>query len=511
MFGNVLRFVRCMGISKLWAGFLFPALWFVQPVLALETELQVVRFPENEDIELNMLPTRRVPEASMRAKVDFEQGQVRIELNYRNMKPAVLFGGDVTCYVVWAVNRDGTAENLGELWVRPERSNDRVRFSTGQRSFALLVTAESYYQVDRPSEVVIFQNAASSNPRAPSSGVLFSSFAEPPAIGIPSLETVRYDGQKPLDVVQAERVLEIARRMDADQYAETLFNDASLRLEQATVMAQHSRSRGGAQDYARRSVASSNEAIRITVRRKEAEALEQQIIERRQQMQQLEQRAAQAEQEAAELARAKTEAEQAIASARTELDQIAAEKESMEIAMADLRQKQQSLLESMKSLEADRARIEREKARVEEEKEIIEDRLQGALSQVAETRDSARGFILSLPDILFDVDQATLKPEARVVLAKLTGILLILPELNVRIEGHTDSTGSASYNMRLSQQRADSVFDFLAEQGLSSQRMRAVGYGMERPIADNSTREGRQRNRRVEIVIAEGEIQEEAG
>src|SRR5690606_6296425 len=187
--------------------------------------------------------------------------------------------------------------------------------------------------------------------------------------------------------------------------------------------------------------------------------------------------------------------------AKTELDQMAAEKERLEIAMADLRQKQQSLVESMKSLEADRARIEREKA-------IVEDRLQGALSQVAETRDSARGFILSLPDILFDVDQATLKPEARVVLAKLTGILLILPDLNVRIEGHTDSTGSASYNMRLSQQRADSVFNFLAEQGLSSQRMKAVGYGMERPIADNSTREGRQRNRRVEIIIAEGDIQE---
>src|SRR5690606_21037262 len=311
MFGSALHFARCIVISRLWAGLLFSTLWFVQPVLALETELQIVRFPENEDIELNMLPTRRVPEASMRAKVDFEQGQIRIELDYRNMKPAVLFGGDVTCYVVWAVNRDGTAENLGELWVRPERPNDRVRFSTGQRSFALLVTAESYFQVDRPSEVVIFQNAASTNPRAPSEGVLFSLFAEPPAIGIPSLETVRYDGRKPLDVVQAERVLEIARRMEADQYAESLFNDASLRLEQATVMAQHSQSRAGAQDYARRSVASSNEAIRLTLRRKEAEALDRQIAERQQQMQQLEQRAAQAEQEAAELAQAKAAAEQA--------------------------------------------------------------------------------------------------------------------------------------------------------------------------------------------------------
>jgi outer membrane protein OmpA-like peptidoglycan-associated protein len=127
---------------------------------------------------------------------------------------------------------------------------------------------------------------------------------------------------------------------------------------------------------------------------------------------------------------------------------------------------------------------------------------------VADTRESARGFIVNLPDILFDVGEATLKTDATVALAKLAGILLIMQDLNLRVEGHTDSTGTASFNLRLSERRADSVFDFLAAQGIQVARMKTAGYGMERPIADNSTAAGRSQNRRVEIIIAEGEVSE---
>jgi outer membrane protein OmpA-like peptidoglycan-associated protein len=143
---------------------------------------------------------------------------------------------------------------------------------------------------------------------------------------------------------------------------------------------------------------------------------------------------------------------------------------------------------------------------LEVEKVDLQGKLQSALSQVADTRESARGLIVSLPDILFDVGQATLKPDATIALAKLAGILLIMDDLNLRIEGHTDSTGSPSFNLRLSQRRADAVFDLLSSQGIRSSRIRTVGYGVERPVADNSSAEGRSRNRRVEIIIAEGEI-----
>jgi outer membrane protein OmpA-like peptidoglycan-associated protein len=158
-----------------------------------------------------------------------------------------------------------------------------------------------------------------------------------------------------------------------------------------------------------------------------------------------------------------------------------------------------ALVASVSALEVQSAALEREKA-------DLSSRLQGALSQVADTQSSARGMIVSLPDILFDTNEATLKDEAKVVIAKLAGILLILPELNLRVEGHTDSTGSADYNQMLSERRASSVRDFLAQQGIGGQRMVAVGYGLTRPVADNSTREGRASNRRVEIVISEGVV-----
>ena len=142
------------------------------------------------------------------------------------------------------------------------------------------------------------------------------------------------------------------------------------------------------------------------------------------------------------------------------------------------------------------------------EKEDLSARLQGALSQVADTQNTARGMVVSLPDILFDTNEATLKTEAKVVIAKLAGILLIMPDLNLRIEGHTDSTGSADYNQVLSERRAASVRDFLAGQGIDARRMVAVGYGMTRPVGDNATSAGRAKNRRVEIVIAEGTVAE---
>jgi outer membrane protein OmpA-like peptidoglycan-associated protein len=150
-------------------------------------------------------------------------------------------------------------------------------------------------------------------------------------------------------------------------------------------------------------------------------------------------------------------------------------------------------------------------AGLKEDRERLSNRLDQALSKVAETRNTARGTIVNLPDILFDLNESTLKPEARLVIAKLAGILLIMGDLNTRIEGHTDSTGSLGYNMSLSEARAESVRDFLFQQGIAADRMVTAGYGPARPIADNATSDGRAKNRRVEIVIAEGEIAEGTG
>ncbi|MFZ0427257.1 MAG: OmpA family protein [Acidobacteriota bacterium] len=463
--------------------------------------LHALRFSERRDVKVKLLPTRSVGDATMEGKVRIQEGQSWIEIKYEKMKPAVLFAGDVTCYVMWAVNRDGTAQNLGELWVRPGDEDGSAEFSTGFRNFALLVTAEAYYQVDTPSELVVFWNDQVADPPVASDSIFFNSFAAAPAHGVDSVADIRYDGKKPLDLIQAERVIDIARRLEAPKYAPQLFSQAQLELVQATNSYER-KVRGGAQRFARSSVASSNEAIRLTQRRIQMEQLEQQIAQRQQETQALEERANQAEAQLKSISEERQAALANLNETTRQLESLRAEREQLEQAMNSLQKTTATLREQQEQLRQDKAQLEQDKAQ-------LQNRLQSALSQVAETRESARGLIVNLPDILFDVGKATLKPEANMALAKLAGILLVMPDLNLRIEGHTDSTGSADFNKKLSLDRARSVFDLMASLGVASSRMETAGYGMEHPVADNSTAAGRQKNRRVEIVVAEGHIAEE--
>jgi outer membrane protein OmpA-like peptidoglycan-associated protein len=247
-------------------------------------------------------------------------------------------------------------------------------------------------------------------------------------------------------------------------------------------------------DYSRRTVAFAAEALQTTQRRKQAEALEAEIAQRRAVMEALETRARTAEEDAAAASTALAEASNALADADRQ-------RSAAEAAVA-------AAAQDLTRLEQEMSALDKRARELRTEKEDLSQRLQGALSRVADTKESARGMIVNLPDILFDSNQATLKPEASVVLAKLAGILLIMDELNLRAEGHTDSTGSAEYNRDLSVKRASSVRDFLASQGIDMDRMVVAGYGLTRPVADNTTAAGRAQNRRVEIVIAEGVVAE---
>jgi outer membrane protein OmpA-like peptidoglycan-associated protein len=465
---------------------------------AVEVTLNQVTFPERNEIEITFARDGRAPVATVIAEVEYREGQADMNVRFREMKPAILFGGDVTCYVLWAVTRDGTVENLGELWVR--EASETVEYSTGLKSFAMMVTAESHPLVLEPSELVMFRSLPAKAKRVTSDDFIFSGFTPAPEIEYPSVARVIWDRSEPLDLRQAEKAYELAVEAGAEDYAPTQLLRARTTLAQASGFSSGKKSKATI-DYSRRSLALSAEALQVTSRRKEAEAVEAEIARRKAEMEAVTTRAAEAEASAAaaaialeeanraidEVQRSRTEAEAAVLAAQDELARI----ESERVALAA----------SVSALEVQSAELEREKA-------DLSARLQGALSQVADTQKSARGMIVSLPDILFDTNEATLKNEARVVIAKLAGILLILPELNLRVEGHTDSTGSAEYNQGLSERRAASVRDFLAQQGIDGRRMVAVGYGLTRPVADNETRNGRAKNRRVEIVIAEGVVSE---
>jgi outer membrane protein OmpA-like peptidoglycan-associated protein len=482
------------------------------PVHAKSVKLYGVQFPEKRPVDLNFVNTTIAPNADIEAEVIYRKGQAQIDLTYDDIKPAILFGGDVTCFVVWAVTRDGLAENLGELWTR--RLSGRLKFSTGKKNFALMVTAESYYLVARPSELVVFHNTTAQG----SAGITpfaYTDFTEAPRHSMDGIAHIIWDSKVPLDLLQARKAHELATRHDAKKYARQVYTEASAMLRSANQTAISAPKSRELLDYARHAVALSNEALNVSMHRLEALELERQNAERRAEVRDLERRAADAE----SAARA---AKRMMEDARTEKDRMNSqtlalqnEKTALERAMLTLNSEKNSLqgesaqlLEEKLALETeaarlrqDRAALETEAARLQQERDQLRGRLQGALSHVAETQDSVRGLVVNLPDILFDLNEATLKPEAQLVLAKLAGILLILPDQSVTIEGHTDSTGSPDYNLDLSQRRATSVQYFMNTQGLEAKRLNAVGFGMQRPVADNTSADGRKRNRRVEIVI----------
>ena len=462
---------------------------FAASAVAGEITLYAPQFPTGNSVSLDMIASAQAPRARVEAKVNFnKEGQAEIAVQFKDMKPAVLFGGDITAYVVWAVSKDGYAVNLGELATRDAGGTSRYR--TGLKSFAILVTAEPYYLVRKPSEMVMFFNAKPASKRIPSDDFSFSRLEPAAKHQLDSIVNIAWDSDEPLELIQAEKAYEIAGRIDAGQYAPDLYFQATTTLEQAKALAGAGRKRKTSADYALRSVALSNDAIGISERRIESAELEAEITARRAEMDALELRARAAETMLAE-------AEEMLADASERTAALSAERTQLEAGMIALRTEQAALEDAVLSLRADR--------------EELASRLDQALSLVADTRSTARGTIVNLPDILFDVNQSTLKPEAKLVIAKLAGILLIMGDLNTRIEGHTDSTGSYGYNMSLSEARASAVRDFLFEQGIDGRRMTVKGYGPDRPIADNTSNVGRAKNRRVEIVIAEGTIAEGDG
>ncbi len=458
---------------------------------AMTVELTAVQYPEKRNVKLSFRGTGAAPQTALAANVRYANGQAAINIKYDNMKPAVLFAGDVTCYVVWAVSRDGVAENLGELVVRDVK--DEVTMSTGQKAFALLITAEPYFLVPRPSELVVWTSAASTDKKAPSSRFPFSAFDPAPAHGLDSIAMVAYDSSVPPELLQARKAHELAERLGAAELAENFYADATTALNQANNYATKNPRSKNTFDFARRSIQASNEAIRTSTA----------ILAERKAAEEAAARKAKLDQLSSDATQAQAAATQAQAEARQA-------QEAAESAMAELARQRAEMTQSLAAMRAEKASLAAEMEAMRQEKLGLRSRLEVALSKVASTQSSARGYIVNLPDILFDVNKATLKSEAQVALAKLAGILLVMPELNLRVEGHTDSTGTMEHNQKLSEERAQSVVDFVTQQGVEPSRLTSVGYGWTRPLADNATAEGRRKNRRVEIVVAEGQIQEAA-
>jgi len=460
--------------------------------------LDILRFSTQRPTKLVMFPTRLVPESLMNVTVKLESDRTRIEVRTERLQPAVLFGGDVTCYVLWSISRGSVPLNLGELWVEPGKEKEKFDFTTSLKNFALIVTGETYSMVEQPSDLVVFWNDRVTEPQVQSDNITFNGFTSGPAKVVSELRSTNPHSSKPAELIQAEVTYQAALSFNAQSHAPPEFAQASIFLDRARKSVSNEKE---LKRFARSSFMASSQALAKSTRKTQLLKLQQEMEKARSGIVDLESRLEKALSENQVQRETVSELQSVNNRALMHARELEEQREGFRKTTADLEAR-------LSGLRREKQQLETGLESVQQEHRSLQGQLHQALSFVAETQQTNRGFLIKLPDILFDVGRDSLKQDAKIVLAKLVGILLIMQEQNLRIEGHTDSTGSTKLNLELSQRRALAVADFLQNQGITSTRMKTEGYGKQRPIADNRTANGRKQNRRVEIIIAEGEISE---
>ena len=443
--------------------------------------------------------TELMPEAKGRARVDSKAGRLQVNVDLSRLGPASKFGPQYLTYVLWAITPEGRANNLGEI-VPDSDGKSSVDVTTDLQAFGLIVTAEPYFSVTRPSNEVVAENIIRQETKGFEEAIdaKFDMLEggqytiDVPAQQLPSAAA---DPKTPLTLLEARNAVAIAKAAGAAEYAADSLHKAQEYLDRAEDYLQRKQGKTPIGTAARGATQMAEDARVLTLRRKEQAriAAEKQAMLERQQKAEADAKAA-AEAEAQ--ARAQSD-EDARRRAQAELDRATAEKAQAE---AQLQQAQADAARAAAQAEQEKAQAAA--AEAIRQKEEQRQRLLNQLNQVLETKDTDRGLVVSMPDVLFDTGSYTLKPAARERLARISGIVLAYPDLRLEIEGHTDSVGSDTYNQTLSEKRAASVRDYLVNSNVSINNVIARGFGKTRPVADNSTASGRKLNRRVEMIVS---------
>ncbi|HEV8129819.1 MAG TPA: OmpA family protein [Acidobacteriota bacterium] len=455
--------------------------------------------------------TALLPEARGEAKVESKQGAIKIDADFDELQPATRFGPEYLTYVLWAVTPEGRPINLGEVLLDGKKS--KLDVTTELQAFSLIVTAEPYFAVTRPSDVVVMENVVRKDTVGKVEEIeakyeLLQRGQYVVNVNPADLRPIELNPKVPLELFEARNALRIARWAGADRYASESFQKADQLLRQAEAYQERKAGRKPVAMTAREAAQTAEDARLIAAKRQEEEraAAERAATERAKAQAQEESRRraqAEAEQRAEAERRARAEAEQKIETerrARAEAERATAEAERS----AALAKQQAAQAEAERSrLAAEQAEKGRQKA--EQEKVELRAQLLRQLNLILETRDTTRGLIVNMADVLFDTGKYSLRPGAREKLAKIAGIVLAHPGLKLEVEGHTDNVGGDEYNQGLSERRANAVRDYLIGQGVPPESITAHGFGKTLPVVSNDTAAGRQRNRRVELVVS-GEV-----
>jgi outer membrane protein OmpA-like peptidoglycan-associated protein len=482
--------------------------------------------------------TALMPQARGEARVEGKKGYIEIDAKFDELEAPAQFGREYLTYVLWAVTPEGRARNLGEVQV--DDDDARVEVTTELQAFGLIVTAEPYFAVTQPSDVVVLENIVRDDTEGKVDVIqakyellkrgTYLMNKDPGDWKATALEP-----GEPLDLAEARNAVLLARLASADRYAGDTYQKALGLLGEAEEARRRRRGGNAVMMPARQAVQTAEDARLIALQKQEEEHVAQERAR-------VEQREAAALERARneEALRRQAEIDKEIARRRAELETEAARRQAEIETEAIRRQTEMEKANANAALlaaEREKAAAEREKAAADEaratsdaaraasdaarvaaeaqaqqakataeqaerERTELRERLREQLNRILETRETARGLIVNLSDVLFDTASANLKPGAREKLAKVAGVLLGHPGLNVAVEGHTDSVGTEGYNQQLSERRAASVREYLVRQGIAPGMVATSGFGESQPVVSNSTSAGRQQNRRVELVVS---------
>lgn len=453
--------------------------------------------------------TTLLPSAGGNAKVRSKRGTLEVEAEFRNLDNPTSFGNEYLTYVMWAISPEGRAVNLGEVLVG-DNNRSKLTATTDLQAFALIVTAEPYFAVRQPSNVVVLENIARDDTKGTTEAVNAKYELMERGGYLPTgykFDPVVLNAKLPLEFYEARNALRIAESEGAEQYAGESYQHAvqSMKTADDYAVSKHLEKKPLIA-AAREAVQTAEDAREIAVKRIDADRLaaERQGASDAQARSQAEADDATRLKERAQSDAARSQANMAAAQANAENAQ--ADAANAQAAMAT-NQATSAAAVTAAQADADQSRLLAEQAQqgqhqADSEKAAMRAQLSEQLNKILQTRDSARGLIVSMSDVLFDTGRYSLKPGAREKLAKVAGILIAYPGLNIAVGGYTDNVGGDEMNQKLSENRAGAVREYLVAQGVATNSVGATGFGNSSPVASNENSSGRQENRRVELVVS---------
>jgi outer membrane protein OmpA-like peptidoglycan-associated protein len=459
--------------------------------------------------------TDLMPAAAGEAKVESKRGTMKIETEFSGLDKPTSFGNEYLTYVLWAISPEGRPVNIGEVLVG-DNHRSKLDVTTDLQAFALIVTAEPYYAVRRPSNLVVLENAIRSD-TVGATEVVDAKYELIDRGGyIPTgykFDPVVLNAKLPLEFFEARNALRIAQSAGAERYAAESYEKSVHQMAEADALASGKHeNKKSLISLSREVVQTSEDAREIAVKhideeRAEAErsAAAGREASAKARANEESQRRVNAEAVTADAVRQRNEADRQNLNAQATAQQAAGAQADAEKARNDAQQQQHAAEADSDINRAAAASSDAQLQQALRDREELRARLLQQFNLILETRDTARGLVVNMSDVLFDTGKYTLRPLAREKLAKISGIVLAYPSLKLAIEGNTDSVGTEAFNQTLSEKRAEAVRNYLTQQGVPESSTTATGFGKTRPIASNDTSEGRQQNRRVELIVS-GEV-----